>query len=160
MHIYPDILVEIPGVESDSDYKNTDDSTVQAVPVVTLEQIHAAVAENTNLERTTGVPCNITGVDQSVPAVQDEPSDEDEPSDDSDEFLGILALLTPICNSYSDSLRRSIQSTNSVLCLLRDRIILLFVGVCTHSVHSCIHMYIGDRPRSHQLSLVSGHDRV
>ena len=65
-----------------------------------------------------------------------------------------LERWTPL----TGGLWRSIETTNSKYCLLRDRIILLFGSVCTHSVHSHKLIYIGDWSRSHQLSLVSGHD--
>ena len=56
--IYPDVLVEILGVELESDYEDTDDSAVQVIPAVMPEKRQV---ENTNLERTTGVPNKITG---------------------------------------------------------------------------------------------------
>jgi hypothetical protein len=83
--IYPDVLTEIPGVDLESDYDVKDTRAVQAVPEPTLAERAAAAAADANLDRTTGVPCKITGVDETVTAIQTKDSDSNDDSDDSND---------------------------------------------------------------------------
>ena len=98
--VHPEIPAEIPGVELESDYEDTD-GAVQDEPAPAFTDLQAAAAANADLARPTGVrPAQITGVrpaaavldltddlspSKTHPPKVESPRDSDYESGDSDE---------------------------------------------------------------------------